>query len=123
MGRTLDDMLMTLTTAQRRAVKKRTVELIAEELSLGDLRKAMNLTQAELARRLKKGQDEVSRIEKREDLLISTLDHYVTSLGGELELLAKFKDRAPVRLKSAVFARSTSVGKKPRAATRDRASR
>jgi transcriptional regulator with XRE-family HTH domain len=103
MGRTIDEMKATLTPAQRRAVEKRARELIAEELSLRDLRRAMNLTQTDLAQRLKKGQDEVSRIEQRKDLLISTLQGYVRSLGGELEIVARFKDRPPVRLKSDAF--------------------
>jgi len=111
MGRTLEEMLATLSPAQRHAVEKRTATLIAEELSLRDLRKAMNLTQADLAKRLRKGQDEVSRIEKRDDLLISTLHGYVKSLGGELELVARFKDREPVRLTSAVLAKQPATVK------------
>ena len=111
MGRTLEDMMETLTPAQRRAVEARSRELIAEELSLRDLRKAMKLTQTDLARRLKKGQDEVSRIEQREDLLVSTLNGYVQSLGGELELVARFKDRPPVKLKGTAFTQSSAEAK------------
>jgi hypothetical protein len=103
MSRTLAEMMATLTPAQRRAVDERARVLIAEELSLRELRKAMKLTQADLAKRLKKGQDEVSRIEQRDDLLLSTLNGYVESLGGELELLCTFKDRAPVRLRGRAF--------------------
>ncbi len=120
MGRTLDEMLQTLSPTQRRAVAKRTAVLIAEELSLRDLRKAMRLTQSDIAKRLRKGQDEVSRIENRDDLLISTLHGYVKSLGGELELVARFKNREPVRLTSAVLAKRTPAAKatKPKAASR-----
>lgn len=100
MGRTLDEMMQSLAPAQRAAVERHAEELIAEELSLRDLRKALNLTQAAMAKRLKKGQDMVSRIEQREDLLLSTLQGYVKSLGGELELVARFKDRAAVRVKA-----------------------
>lgn len=100
MGRTLDQMLNSLPAAQRAAVERRASELIAEELSLRDLRKALNLTQTDMARRLKKGQDRVSRIEQNEDLLLSTLQGYVKSLGGELELVCRFKDRAAVRVKA-----------------------
>ena len=100
MGRTLEDMVSHLPAAQRSAVERRAEELIAEELSLRDLRKALNLTQNDMAKRLKKGQDMVSRIEQRDDLLLSTLQGYVKSLGGELELVCRFKDRAPVRVKA-----------------------
>jgi predicted nucleotidyltransferase len=74
--------------------------LFAEEMTLRDLRKSRGLTQTDLARRLHKGQELVSRIEQRQDLLLSTLRTYVTSLGGELELICRFADRAPVRIKT-----------------------
>ena len=38
----------------------------------------------------------MSRIEKRADLLISTLASYVEAMGGKLRLVAKFPDRPPV---------------------------
>ena len=41
-------------------------------------------------------QDTISRLEKRSDMLLSTMRHYVESMGGELELVAKFPDRPPV---------------------------
>lgn len=100
MGRTLDEMLKALPEAKRAAVQRRADDLIAEELSLRDLRKALDLTQSDIARRLKKGQDMVSRIEQRDDLLLSTLQSYVKSLGGELELVCRFKNRAAVRVKA-----------------------
>jgi uncharacterized protein len=74
---------------------------VAEVMNLRDLRKALGLTQTELARRLHKGQEVVSRIEQRRDLLLSTLQSYARSLGGELELVCRFADRAPVRIKTA----------------------
>lgn len=100
MGRTLKQVMAGLPKKRRRAIEARTAALVAEELSLRDLRKALELTQTEVAAGLGKGQDEVSRIEQRGDLLLSTLQRYVESLGGELELVATFKNRAPVRIKS-----------------------
>lgn len=44
------------------------------------------------------GQDSVSRLEQRSDLLLSTLRSYVAAMGGSLELVASFPDRAPVVL-------------------------
>ena len=98
MGRTLDEMIATLPAAQRRAVATRSEALIDEELSLRDLRKALQLTQSDVARRLKKGQDAVSRIEQRDDLLLSTLQSYVAAMNGELEVICRFKDRPAIRL-------------------------
>ena len=99
MSRTLDEMHDALTPRQRRTVAARTAELIAEEISLRELRKSMKLTQTTVASRLNKRQDEISRIEQRDDHLLSTLSGYVRSLGGELDLIARFKDRPPVRLR------------------------
>ena len=101
MGRTLREIKAALPRQRRHAIEKRTSDLAAEEMSLRDLRRAMQLTQADLAEALGKRQDEVSRIEQRGDLLLSTLQAYVASLGGELELVCTFKDRGPVRIKPA----------------------
>lgn len=111
-GRTLNEVMAGLPKARRRAVEKRADELIAEELSLRDLRKALQLTQTDVAASLGKGQDEVSRIEQREDLLLSTLHGYVRSLGGELELVCTFKGRGPVRIKSGAFMAARKVAKR-----------
>lgn len=81
-------------------IAARTAELIAEEMTLRDLRKARDLTQERLAELLSIGQDSVSRLEKRSDLLLSTLRSYVEAMGGSLELVATFPDRPPVTIKA-----------------------
>lgn len=43
-------------------------------------------------------QDGVSRLEKRSDLLLSTLRTYIEAMGGQLSLIAEFPDREPVTL-------------------------
>lgn len=100
MGSTLDRKIAQLPAKRRARVKTRAAELIAEELSLQDLRKAMNRTQAEIAKALNVGQDTVSRYERRTDMLLSTLQGYVRAMGGELELVARFPNRQPVRIKA-----------------------
>jgi hypothetical protein len=45
------------------------------------------------------GQESVSRLEKRSDLLLSTLRGYVKAMGGELRLVAEFPNRPPILLK------------------------
>ncbi len=87
-----------LNPVQRRKVEARAAELIAEEMSLRDLRKARKLTQARVARVLGITQDSVSRLEKRSDLLLSTLRKTVKAMGGEVRIVAEFPDRAPVVL-------------------------
>ena len=58
----------------------------------------LDLTQASLAETLGIGQDGVSRLEKRSDLLISTLRGYIEAMGGRLELTAEFPSRPAVSL-------------------------
>lgn len=83
---------------EREKVEKRAAELIAEELTLQDLRKARELTQVRMAELLNMRQENVSRLERRADLLLSTLQSYIGAMGGELSLIVEFKDRAPVKL-------------------------
>ena len=98
----VDDKIRKLSTTQRKKVEMRAAELIAEEMTLRELRKARKLTQVRLARRLGITQDGVSRLEKRSDLLLSTLRETVEAMGGNLSLVAQFPDRAPVVLSGIV---------------------
>ena len=94
----VEDKIRKLSIAQRKKVEVRAAELTAEEMTLRELRKARKLTQVRLARRLGITQDGVSRLEKRSDLLLSTLRETVEAMGGNLSLVAQFPDRAPVVL-------------------------
>jgi transcriptional regulator with XRE-family HTH domain len=81
-------------------------------MSLRDLRKARKLTQARVAKRLGITQDSVSRLEKRSDLLLSTLRKTVRAMGGDLRIIAEFPNRAPVLL--AEFSKDDPPRKAPR---------
>ena len=94
----LDDMMADLDPARRRRIEDRAAELIAEEMTLRELRKARQLTQVSVARELGISQDGVSRLEQRSDLLLSTLRRTVEAMGGRLSLIARFPDRPPVEL-------------------------
>ena len=59
-----------------------------------ELRKARNLSQQKLAEALDTTQGEVSKIEHRTDLYLSTLRSYIEAMGGELDIVARFKDGA-----------------------------
>lgn len=95
---TLTERMDKLPKARRKKVEERAKALIAEEMSLQDLRKARKQTQVRVAKKLGINQENVSRIEKRSDLLISTLSGYVEAMGGKLSLVAKFPDRPPIAL-------------------------
>ena len=94
----VNDKIKRLSLAQRRKVEARAAELVAEEMTLGELRRARKLTQVRMARALGITQDSVSRLEKRSDLLLSTLRKTVKAMGGNLSLVAEFPDRPPVVL-------------------------
>ena len=92
MAKKLDRLLADLPTKRRTAIEARAAELA----TLKDLRQAIEQTQQELAATLGVGQDTISRLEKRSDMLISTLRRYVEAMGGKLELVARFPNRPAV---------------------------
>ena len=94
----VDDVIKKLSPAQRKKVETRAAQLIAEEMTLRELRHARKLTQVRVAKKLGITQDSVSRLEKRSDLLLSTLRKTVEAMGGNLSLVAEFPDREPVVL-------------------------
>ena len=98
MPRNVNDIIRKLSHAQRKKVEARAAQLIAEEMTLQQLRQACKLTQQKVAKSLHIGQEGVSKIEKRSDLLISTLRDYVKAMGGQLSLVVEFPDREPVIL-------------------------
>jgi DNA-binding XRE family transcriptional regulator len=112
MAQSLDDVLSAFTPEQRARVDARAQELIEEELMLRDLRQAHHLTQERLAELLGVEQENVSRIERRADLLLSTLASYVAAMGGTLRLIAEFPNRKPVTVALGDLSESTPV--KPR---------
>jgi len=95
---TLTDKMKELSPAQRKKVEACAAELIAEEMTLRELRHARKLTQVKVAKTLGVTQDSISRLEKRSDCLLSTLRKTVEAMGGNLSLVAEFPDRAPVVL-------------------------
>lgn len=99
MGRTLNEKLNELPQPRREKIERRAAELVVEEYSLRDLRRALGRTQTKIATTLNVGQDTVARYEQRSDMLLSTLRRYVEAAGGELSLVADFPNRPPVRLK------------------------
>lgn len=96
--KTLSDMMKELPPVRRTRINTRAEALIAEEMTLRKLRKERAFTQADIAKLLGVGQDNISRLENREDMRISTLRGYIRALGGDLEVIARFPDRPAVSL-------------------------
>ena len=96
--KTLKDKLDAIGRERRTKVEARAATLIAEEMTLRELRRARKLTQVKMAKELGITQDGISRLEKRTDLMLSTLRRSVEAMGGQLSLIAEFPDREPVVL-------------------------
>jgi transcriptional regulator with XRE-family HTH domain len=94
----VNDKIRKLKAAQRKRVEARANELIAEEMTLRELRQARKLTQVQMAKALGITQDSVSRLEQRSDLLLSTLRKTVRAMGGTLSLVAEFPNLPPIVL-------------------------
>ena len=68
-------------------------QAMRDALSLSALREEVGVTQVELANALRVTQGNVSQLERKQDLYLSTLSRYVEALGGRLEMQAVFPDR------------------------------
>jgi transcriptional regulator with XRE-family HTH domain len=83
--------------AQERAAAK--AERLREEMDLAELRRALLLSQEELAQTLNVGQAAIAKLERRTDMYVSTLRKVIAAMGGELEIVARFPDHS-VRITS-----------------------
>lgn len=72
-------------------IAERITETLAQ-MPLAELRQARKLTQEQIARSMNIKQASVSKMEGQADMYISTLRKYITAMGGELEIVAKFPD-------------------------------
>ena len=70
----------------------RKAEKLIEEMPLNELRAARKLTQEKLAENLHVKQAAVSKLERRADMYVSTLREFISAMGGELEITARFPD-------------------------------
>ena len=67
-------------------------------MPLPEVRRAIGMTQAELAANLETGQGTVSKLERAADMYLSTLRKYVEALGGELHLVASFPEGRRIKI-------------------------
>ncbi len=84
--------------AEARAEIERDVARISAELPLYKIRRARALTQVQLAEEMDATQGEISALERRADHYVSTLRRYISAMGGELEIVARFPDGSAVRI-------------------------
>ena len=104
MGRNVDDIIASLPKARRDKIEAKAAQMAQEMIdhadSLAEFRKAMSKTQSEVARELGVGQVAVAQMEKRSDLLLSTLQRYVRAAGAELSVVIRTKQGAEIVLQS-----------------------
>jgi len=86
------ELLEAMPAERQRGIERRFQKSLAA-MPLDQLRKAQQMTQLQLAGILGVNQGEVSKIEHRSDICISTLADYIEAMGGRLEIRAVFKDR------------------------------
>lgn len=98
MARNVNELIQALPAARRRRIERRANVLIEEEMTLQELRRARALTQVKLAKNLGVAQKQISDVEKRTDMHISTLRRQIEAMGGKLSLIAQFPDRKPITL-------------------------
>lgn len=97
----VDDVIASLPKARQKAIEGRGKELLAKverRMTLAELRKRRRVSQAEVAEALGIGQMQISRLEKRKDPRLSTMQRTVAAMGGHLTMIATFPDQEPVVL-------------------------
>ncbi len=90
------ELMQTMPPERQRRIANRVRQSLAA-MPLDEIRKARQMTQAKLAETLGVNQGEISKIEHRTDIYLSTLAGYVEALGGKLEIRAVFPD-AEIRI-------------------------
>jgi predicted XRE-type DNA-binding protein len=112
----VENVIAALPKARQKAIEKRGKELlerVARRMTLAEIRKKRRVSQAQIAEALGIGQMQISRLERRRDPRVSTVQRTVEAMGGRLTLVATFPGQEPVVLVTrAVTERPNSTGKK-----------
>jgi predicted transcriptional regulator len=106
----VDDYIATLPKEEQEAIEARGKELLAKvrrRMTLAEIRKGRKVSQAAMAEVLGIGQMQISRLEKRKDPRLSTLERTIAAMGGQLTVIATFPDQEPVVLVSSHRSKST----------------
>ncbi len=114
----VDDVIASLPQKRQEAIRARADELVAQtnrRMTLAELRKGRKISQAKMAEVLGIGQMQISRLEKRKDPRLSTMQRTVAAMGGHLTLIATFPDQEPVFLVTSPATKEPKPTDKPRA--------
>lgn len=97
----VEDVIASLPRGRQEAIEARGNELLArveQRMTLSEMRKGRKISQAKMAEALGIGQMQISRLERRKDPRLSTMQRTVAAMGGQLTLIATFPDQEPVVL-------------------------
>ena len=97
----VDDVIASLPKDRQRKIAARGNELLAKvqrRMTLREIRKGRKISQARMAEVLGIGQMQISRLEKRKDPRLSTMQRTIAAMGGQLTMIATFPDQEPVVL-------------------------
>ena len=97
----VEEVIAAMPKKRQEAIAKRGAELVAKvrrRMTLAELRKGRKISQATVAEALGVGQMQISRLEKRKDPRLSTMQRTIAAMGGHLTMIATFPDQEPVVL-------------------------
>ncbi len=112
MAKSFDELVKRTTTKKTRAKAALRTQQLLGELLLSEVRQLAGKSQQEVATTLGMKQPSLSKLEKQNDIQISTLRKIIKALGGELEVLARFP-RGTVKINQFGPSRARSKAKKP----------
>ena len=111
----VEEVIAALPLDEQKAIAKRGAELLTkvrQRMTLAELRKGRKISQATVAESLGIGQMQISRLEKRKDPRLSTMQRTVAAMGGHLTLIATFPDQEPVVLVASELGQEPKRGAK-----------
>jgi DNA-binding XRE family transcriptional regulator len=114
----VDDVIAALPKKRREAIEARGNELLAKvkrRMTLAEIRKGRKVSQAAMAEVLGIGQMQISRLEKRKDPRLSTIERTIAAMGGQLTVIATFPDQEPVVLVSSMTSHGSKSKEKKKA--------
>lgn len=89
MAKKFRSLLEQMPVERRQRIEAHARQLMAE-MPLQELRKALQLTQQQVAATLSMNQAAVSKMEGQTDMYVSTLRRFIEAMGGELRIVAHF---------------------------------
>lgn len=91
MSKPFNDLISRMPAERQKRIKQK-AKMLKNQMALAELRKALELTQGQLAKTMNMNQAAVSKFEHQSDLYISTLRKILAAMGAELKIVAQFPD-------------------------------